>query len=76
MQNCLRCRHFVTGPVFIGGLLYIANEISLQAAIQFDHIADINSKIAEVSQAIEELDDAEYAASKVGRSLTQEIEPA
>lgn len=69
MQNCLRCRHFVTGPVFIGGLLYIANEISLQAAIQFDHIADINSKIAEVSQAIEELDDAEYAASKVGEKF-------
>lgn len=62
MQNCVRCRHFVTGPVFIGGLLALANEISLQAAVQFDHIADLNDQIAEVIRAIDEQDDLEFDA--------------
>lgn len=66
MQNCVRCRHFVTGPVFIGGLLSLANEISLQATIQFDHIADLNAQSDEVNDAINEQDDLEYEASQSG----------
>jgi hypothetical protein len=69
MQNCPRCRHFVTGPVFIGGLLSLANEISLQANFQFDHIADLNAKSVVASRDIDELDDAEYAAKKAGEKF-------
>jgi hypothetical protein len=67
IQNCPSCRHFVTGPVFIGGLLSLANEISLQASIQFDHISTINEKVEENSRGIDQLDDAEYLAAKEGR---------
>lgn len=67
IQNCPSCRHFVTGPVFIGGLLSLVNEISLQASIQFDHISTLNEKVEENSRGIDELDDAEYLAAKEGR---------
>ncbi|MCC9009429.1 VPA1269 family protein [Pseudomonas putida] len=40
-ENCIRCRHFITGPVFLGGLLSLSNEISLAAKFQFDHIQDM-----------------------------------
>lgn len=66
VQNCPRCRHFVTGPVFIGGLLALANEISLQATLQFDHIAEMNDSMTEVSALIDKFDDMEYEASRSG----------
>ncbi|QJP10018.1 VPA1269 family protein [Pseudomonas multiresinivorans] len=69
MQNCIRCRHFVTGPVFIGGLLSLANEISLQTSIQFEHIEGLNEKIDGISQAIDDLDDAQYDAEKSGNKF-------
>jgi hypothetical protein len=71
MQNCLRCRHFVSGPVFIGGLLAIANEISLQASIQFEHIADLESSIKEMTKRIDELDVEQYVAIKAGRKFNE-----
>jgi len=71
MQNCVRCRHFVTGPVFIGGLLALSNEISLQATIQFDHIADLNAQSDEVAKAIDEQDDLEYEANQGGLPFDQ-----
>lgn len=64
VQNCPRCRHLVTGPVFIGGLLALANEVSLQASLQFDHIEEMNRSIAEASSSIDDFDDMEYEASK------------
>lgn len=69
MQNCPRCRHFVTGPVFIGGLLSLANEISLQANFQFEHIAELEAKSAEASVKIDLLDDEEYEAKKAGKEF-------
>lgn len=29
-RNCVRCKYFITGPAFIGGLQALANEISLE----------------------------------------------
>lgn len=69
MQNCLQCRHLVSGPVFIGGLLAIANEISLQASIQFEHIAELESSIMELSKQIDALDVEQYHANKAGRKF-------
>ncbi|WP_447747714.1 gamma-mobile-trio integrase GmtZ [Pseudomonas nicosulfuronedens] len=66
MQNCVRCRHFVTGPVFIGGLLSLANEVSLQASIQFDKIEDLNKTLAELMREIDELDDTHQDAEAAG----------
>lgn len=66
MQNCPRCRHFVTGPVFIGGLLYLANEISLQVNFQFEHYAEIEEKMEEISALINNHDDVEYEAIRAG----------
>lgn len=53
-ENCVRCRHFVTGPVFLGGLLSLGNEISLAATFQFDHIHDMEQKNAELEQRADE----------------------
>lgn len=68
-QNCPHCRHFVSGPVFIGGLLSLANEISLQATFQFEHIADLEEKSAEATKRVDELDDEEYLALKAGEKF-------
>jgi hypothetical protein len=65
-QNCTQCRHFVTGPVFIGGLLSLANEISLQASYQFEQIANLESKVSDLRVQINKLEDDQYDASKSG----------
>jgi hypothetical protein len=65
-QNCLRCRHFVTGPVFIGGLLALANEISLQSSIQFDQVSKLEDTILDNERQIDLLDEQEYFSSKIG----------
>lgn len=54
-ENCIRCRHFVTGPVFLGGLLSLANEISLSARMQFDHLDAMEQEIATINQKLQEL---------------------
>jgi hypothetical protein len=56
----------VTGPVFIGGLLSLANEISLQANYQFEQIASLESKIEALKLRIEEQEDIQYETEKAG----------
>lgn len=37
-RNCVRCRYFITGPAFIGGLIALANELSLEIkSISYEH---------------------------------------
>ncbi len=37
-RNCVRCRYFITGPAFIGGLMALANELSLEIkTISYEH---------------------------------------
>jgi hypothetical protein len=62
-QNCLRCRHFITGPVFLGGLLSIANEILLEANDQSEMCQQLQGKVAAISDQIAELDRREYVAN-------------
>jgi hypothetical protein len=68
-QNCLRCRHFISGPAFVGGLLSLSNEISLHARLQFEHYSELQEKGLNLKQRIDELEDIAYDAEKSGQSF-------
>lgn len=68
-QNCIRCRHFVSGPAFLGGLLSTANEISLATNFQSEHYAELEDSIAQTREAIDDLLVAEYQAEKCGETF-------
>ena len=63
LQNCLRCRHFITGPAFIGGLLSITNEILLEANEQSKTCRTLQEKIEIINNSLNELDRNEYIAN-------------
>ena len=62
-QNCTRCRHFITGPAFLGGLLTITEEILLEANIQSNTCSKLQEKSEDLSNKIYEIDQEEYAAN-------------
>lgn len=70
-ENCVRCRHFVTGPVFLGGLLSLANEISLSARLQFDHLGQMEQQIAEIDAKLKELRYQQYDAEAEGLNFNE-----
>ena len=63
IQNCIRCRHFITGPAFIGGLLAITNEILLQSNDQSEICSKLQLKINEINQNIDSVEKEEYIAN-------------
>ncbi|WP_098728754.1 gamma-mobile-trio integrase GmtZ [Acinetobacter baumannii] len=63
IQNCIRCRHFITGPAFLGGLLAIANEILLQANNQSDACSQLQKKVTVLNDEINKLEQEEYIAN-------------
>lgn len=63
IQNCIRCRHFITGPAFIGGLLAITNEILLQSNDQSDICSKLQNIITQFNQDIDKLEKDEYTAN-------------
>jgi len=65
-QNCIRCRHFVTGPAFIGGLLALGNEISLEVNLQFARYDELQNKAEELRSEIDNHDELEYELIKSG----------
>ncbi len=69
-QNCIRCRHFVTGPAYLGGLLSITNEILLQANIQTEKCNELQKKIDVISSRLIELDREEYLANIRGEKVS------
>lgn len=62
VQNCIRCRHFITGPAFIGGLLAITNEI-LQSNDQSEICSKLQIQINQINQEIDNLEKEEYIAN-------------
>jgi hypothetical protein len=62
IQNCLRCRHFITGPVFLGGLLSITNEVLLDANDQSEVCRQLQDKVAAINEKVYGLDREEYLA--------------
>ena len=66
-QNCLRCRHFITGPAFLGGLISLTNEVLLQANQQSEICGNLQEKINVIVDKIEGLDRQEYVANLKGQ---------
>ncbi|MDC2890345.1 hypothetical protein [Psychrosphaera algicola] len=63
MQNCVRCRHFITGPAFLGGLISLANEVLLQANYQSHQCTDLLSQINLKEEKLAAYDKEEYKCS-------------
>ena len=63
IQNCIRCRHFITGPAFIGGLLAITNEILLQSNDQSETCSKLQNIINQLNHDIDNLEKEEYIAN-------------
>nr|WP_279052082.1 VPA1269 family protein [Acinetobacter tandoii] len=63
IQNCIRCRHFITGPAFIGGLLAITNEILLQSNDQSEICTKLQSIINQLNDDLDNLEKEEYIAN-------------
>lgn len=63
IQNCIRCRHFITGPAFIGGLLAITNEILLQSNDQSEICSKLQNIINQLNDGIDNLEKEEYTAN-------------
>lgn len=63
IQNCIRCRHFITGPAFIGGLLAITNEILLQSNDQSETCSKLQNIINQLNHDIDNLEKEEYLAN-------------
>ncbi|WP_046017828.1 VPA1269 family protein [Marinomonas sp. S3726] len=68
-QNCLRCRHFITGPAFLGGLLSLTNEILLQSNLQSDVCGDLQESINSLENKINQIEKLEYIATAKGEAF-------
>ncbi len=76
IQNCLRCRHFITGPVFLGGLLSIVNEILLEANEQSEICQQLQDRLDAVNEKVNELDRQEYLANLKQKSFDSSQRPS
>jgi hypothetical protein len=52
-RNCVRCRYFITGPAFIGGLLSLLNELSLEIETE-------RERYQKAQLRVEELENLQY----------------
>lgn len=73
MQNCIRCRHFITGPMFLGGLLSLWNEISLRLNFLSEHYFDFEKEIEDCDEKIAEQDDLEYDMEQIGGFFDESV---
>ncbi|MGH1431801.1 MAG: gamma-mobile-trio integrase GmtZ [Neptuniibacter sp.] len=68
-QNCIACRHFITGPAFVGGLLSLGNEISLASHLQYEQYHELEQELKGLNLQVNECDDAAYDAELRGESF-------
>ena len=73
-QNCLRCRHFITGPAFLGGLLAITNEILLESNSQSETCSKLQVSINRIIEELNKLDEEEYIADVMQQDFTKKKE--
>tara|TARA_R110001606_G_C15394929_1_gene652078 strand:- start:840 stop:3758 length:2919 start_codon:yes stop_codon:yes gene_type:complete len=66
-SNCVRCRFFITSPVFLPGLKALFDAIAL-------NIRDLNDRIEEVSEQLEQLKDERDECELVGQNFTNTFE--
>ncbi len=64
-ENCPRCRFFLTGPAFLGGLQLLVNEISLECKSSSFRISDFGEEI-------DQLEKEKYLLKKSGKSFDKE----
>lgn len=69
MQNCPRCRHFITGPMFLGGLVSLWNEISLRMVFLSENYQSLEVKLAELKHYSQSLEEKQYDAEQSGHSF-------
>ena len=63
-ENCIRCRHFITGPAFIGGLLAIFQEIIVYLENKQLHHDELIQDENELLKALDKEDEKEYLCNK------------
>ncbi|MDC6379875.1 VPA1269 family protein [Pseudomonas graminis] len=71
MQNCPRCRHFVSGPVFLGGLAALWNEISLNVNMHWGKYSDLDADQERNRSRIQELDYQEVECVSSGKAFDE-----
>ncbi|SFE62128.1 Phage-integrase repeat unit [Marinobacter sp. DSM 26671] len=64
-RNCPRCRFFITGPAFLGGLSAIVNEIILEINV-------IRKEYHELEEQRQAFDDERYDAESAGKMFGNE----
>ena len=76
-QNCPQCRFFITGPMFLGGLKMLADEISLEAHVTSTRMGEIQAEILELENEWDEkggefLEDKQVSLTRK-RNLYQQL---
>lgn len=66
-RNCIRCRFFITGSAFLGGLMAIANEISLEGNLAYE-------KYDKVRIDVEVLDEEKFECDNEDKNFTKQFE--
>ena len=74
IQNCIQCRHFITGPAFLGGLLAVSNEILLESNDQSDICHNFQSDIIKIESDLSTLEREEYIANKTMKPFGKQEE--
>ncbi|CRM45357.1 Site-specific recombinase XerC [Pseudomonas sp. 24 E 13] len=66
-KNCTRCRFFVTGVPFLGGLVALANEIALEITTE-------SARYQDYTERLDNLEQEHYDACQAGTSFPREQE--
>lgn len=66
MQNCPRCRHLVSGPVFLGGLASLWNEISLRVNLYTENHSELDRKLLDLQDKVQKFDYLEAEMEELG----------
>lgn len=72
-QNCIRCRFFVTGPAFLGGLLSRSNEIFLAARSQSLQVEKLRESYDEIRSLIQDAERNEYDSHTNSANIESDI---
>lgn len=62
-RNCVRCRFFVTGPAFLGGLVERFNAIGFRLSEQSDGVKSTELKIQMLEDCVEDFKQGDIAAA-------------
>lgn len=69
MQNCPRCRHLVSGPVFLGGLVSLWNELSLRLNLYADNHFELDEKLQDLHDKVQKFDHLEMEMEESGATF-------